>query len=99
MNSSYSDIVDMSDAGKILHTLKVLCEWPSVREQLKLENMYNPELGLDLEQKLFINQQFNTPKVYKKIGANSGDILEKILEWDGTLNEFSMETSTHFQAF
>ena len=37
--------------------------------------------------------------VYEKIGANLGEILEKILEWDGTLDEFSMETSTHFPNF
>ena len=61
--------------------------------------MYNPELGLDLEQKLFTNQQFHAVKVYEKIGAESGDCFEKILEWDGTLDEFSMETSTHFPIF
>ena len=37
--------------------------------------------------------------MYEKIGANSGEILEQILEWDGTLDEFSMETSTHFPNF
>ena len=68
---SYGDIEDTPVAEIRLHTFKVLCEWPSVREQLKLENMYNPELGLDLKQKLFISQQFNTLKVYEKIGANS----------------------------
>ena len=62
-NSSYGDIEDISDAEKRLHTFKVLCEWPSAREQLKLKNMYNPELGLDLEQKLLTNQQFHALKV------------------------------------
>ena len=61
--------------------------------------MYNPELGLDLKQKLIANQQFHALKVYEKIGAKSGYCLEKFLEWDGTLDEFSMETSTHFQTF
>ena len=46
----------------------------------KLENIYNPELGLDFEQKLITDQQFHALKVYKKIGAASGDCLEKILE-------------------
>ena len=61
--------------------------------------MYDPELGLNLEQKFITNQQFHALKVYEKIGANSGDCLEKILEWDGTLDEFSMEISTHFPSF
>ena len=61
--------------------------------------MHDPELGLNLEQKLITNQHFHALKVYKKSGANSGDCLEKILEWDGTLDEFSMETSTHFPNF
>ena len=99
MNSSYGDIVDLSKKEKRRHTSTVLSEWPSAREQLKLEKMYNPELGLDLEQKLIANQQFHALKVYEKIGAESGYCLEKFLEWDGTLDEFSMETSTHFPNF
>ena len=84
---------------KRLHTFKVLCEWASARKQLKLENMHNPELGIHLGQKLQINQQFNTLNVYENIGATSGAILEKILEWDGSLDEFSMDLSTHFPLF
>jgi len=61
--------------------------------------MHNPELGLNLEQKLITNQQFHALKSYEKIGAKSGDCLEKILEWDGTVDEFSMETSIHFPNF
>ena len=61
--------------------------------------MHNPELGLNHEQKLITNQHFYALKVYKKSGANSGDCLEKILEWDGTLDEISMEISTHFPSF
>jgi len=91
--------VDLSTKEKRLHTFTVLCEWPSAREQLKLEKMYNPELGLDLEQKFIANQQFHALKVYEKIGTESGHCLEKFLEWDGTLGEFSMETSTHFPSF
>ena len=99
MNSSYGEIVDMSKEEKRRHTSTVLSEWPSAREQLKLEKMYNPELGVDLEQKFITNQQFHALKVYEKIGAESGYCLEKFLEWDGTLDEFSMETSTHFPSF
>ena len=69
LNSSYGDIVDLSKKEKRRHTFTVLCEWPSTREQLKLENMYDPELGLNLEQKLTTNQQFHALKVYEKIGA------------------------------
>ena len=99
VNMSYGESVDLTTSEKRAHTFKVLCEWPSAREQLKLENMYDFELGTHLRQKLWMNQQFNTLKVYKNIGSLSGAILEKILEWDGTLDEFSMETSTHFPNF
>ena len=54
---------------------------------------------MDLKQKLIANQQFHALKVYAKIGAEAGYCLEKFLEWDGTLDEFSMETSTHFPSF
>ena len=81
--------MDLSKEEKRRHTFTVLSEWPSAREQLKLEKMYNPELGLDLEQKFIANQQFHALKVNEKVGSKSGDFLEKILEWDGTLDEFS----------
>ena len=62
-------------------------------------NMYHPELGTHLGHKLWSNQQFNALKVYKNIGSKSGAILEKILKSVGTLDEFSMETYTHFLIF
>ena len=100
MNMSYGDIMDTTKAEeKILHTLKVFCEWAAARKQLKPENMYNPELGIYLAQKLRLNQQFNSLNVYENIGATSGASLEKILEWDGSLDEFSIELSTHFPLF
>ena len=80
MNMSYGDAVELTTAEKRTHTFKVLCEWPSAREQLKLENMYNSESGIHLGDKLWTNQQFNALKVYKNIDSKSGDILEKILE-------------------
>ena len=46
MNMSYGDDMDITKAEKRLHTFKVLCEWTSAREQLKLGNMYNSELGI-----------------------------------------------------
>ena len=69
MNMSYGDIMDITKVEKRLHTFKVLCEWPSAREQLKLENMYNSEPGIHLGQKLQINQQFKARNVHKKIGS------------------------------
>ena len=99
MNMSYGDSVDLTTSEKRSYTFMVLCEWPSAREQLKLENMYDPELGIHLGHKLWTNQQFNALKVYKNIGSKSWDILEKILEWDGTLDEFPTETSTLFPIF
>ena len=99
LNSSYGDFENLTEEDKRIHTFKVLCEWPSSREQLRLENMYNPELGLNLELKFITNQQFHALDVYEKIGTESGDCLEKIMEWDGTLDVFSAEISTHYPNF
>ena len=84
MNMSYGDEMDITKAEKRLHTFKVLCEWLSAKEQLKLGNIYNSEQSIHLGQKLWINQQFSALNVYKKIGTMSGAILEKISEWDGS---------------
>ena len=62
--------MELSKKEKRLHTFTVLWEWPSAREQLNLENMYDPELGLNLEQKFITNQQFHALKVYEKIELN-----------------------------
>ena len=70
--------MNLSDEEKRRHTFSVLGEWPSAREQLKLEKMYNPELRVDLEQKFIANQQFHALKVYEKIGTESGHCLEKV---------------------
>ena len=99
MDMSYGDAVELTEAEKRVHTLKVLCEWPSAREQLKLENRYDPKLGIHFGDKLWTNQQVSALKVYKSIDAKSGDILEKILEREGTLDVFSTETSSLFPIF
>ena len=53
----------------------------------KLENIYNPELVLDFEQKaIYQSTILYAKKAYEKIDTNSGEILEKMLEWDGTLD-------------
>ena len=77
MNMSYGDAVEVTTAEQRTHTFKVLFEWPSAREQLKLENMYHSELGIHLGHKLWTNQQFNALKVYKNIGSKSGDFFRK----------------------
>ena len=43
MKNIYGEIDELTQAEKIAHTLKVLCERPSAREQLRLENMYDPK--------------------------------------------------------
>ena len=37
--------------------------------------------------------------MYKKLSAKSGAILEDILEWDGSFDEFSNEISTRLPLF
>ena len=91
MNNSYGDITELTKADKIPHTFTVLYEWPSAREQLKLENMYDPKLETHLGDKLWTNQQFSALKVYNTLDATTEDILEKILERKGTLDLFSMK--------
>ena len=99
MNMSYGESMDLATSEKRAHTFKVLCERPSASEHLKLENMYDPELGIHLRHKLWTNQQYSALKVYENIDSKSGAILKNILEWDGTLDEFSTETSTLFPIF
>jgi hypothetical protein len=45
-----------------------------------------------LGDKLWKNQQYNALKVYDSLCANSGDILENILEWEGSFDKFSNKT-------
>ena len=61
--------------------------------------MYDPKSGIHLGDKLWTNQQFSALKIDKSINAKSGDILEKILEREGTLDVFSTETSSLFPIF
>ena len=51
---------------KIAHTFTVLCEWPTAREQFKLENMYDPKLETHIGDKLWTDQQFSALKGSKK---------------------------------
>ena len=64
-----------------------------------MENMYDPKSGINLGDKLWTNQQFSALKVYNNLDASTEDILEKILEREGTLDLFSTETSSFFPIF
>ena len=82
-----------------MHPYKVLRDWPSARDQIHLEQRYNSEHGIHLGDKLWKNQQYIALKVYKKLGAKSGAILEDILEWDGSFEEFTNEIATRLPLF
>ena len=99
MENSIDDLVDTTQEQKTEHIFKVLCEWPSAREQLRLENIYDPKSGINLGNKLWTNQQYSALKVYNKLHASTEDILEKILEREGTLDFFYTKTSSLFPVF
>jgi len=61
--------------------------------------MYDPKSGINLGDKLWTNQQFSALKVYNNLDASTEDILEKILEREGTLDLFLTETSSFFPIF
>ena len=84
MDNSLDELVDITQEQKTEHIFKVLCEWPSAREQLRLENIHDPKSGIHLGNKL---------------DASTEDILEKVLEREGTLDIFSTETSSLFPVF
>ena len=88
INMSYGEEVKLTKSEKLMHAYKVLSEWPSARKQLHMENVYNSEHGIHLGDKLWKNQQYNALKVYDSLCANSGDILENILEWEESFDEF-----------
>ena len=99
MDNSLDELVDITQEQKTKHIFKVLCEWPSAREQLRLENIYDPKSGINLGNKLWTNQKFSALKVYNKLDASTEDILEKILEREGSLDIFYTETSSLFPVF
>ena len=99
MDNSLDELVDLTQEQKTEHIFKVMCEWPSTRVQLRLENIYDPKSGINLRDKFWTNQQFSALKVYNKLDASTEDILEKILEREGTLDLFSTETSSLFPNF
>ena len=48
----YGEEVKLTKSEKLMHSYKVLNEWPSAREQLYLEKIYNSEQGIHLGDKL-----------------------------------------------
>ena len=92
--SNYGEEVQLTKNEKLLHAYKVLGEWQSAREQLHLEHLYNSEFGTHMGEKLRKNQHCNTLNVYKKLDDESGEILDDILEWEGSFDKFANEIST-----
>ena len=78
MNMSYGDEINLTKSEKRLHTCKVLLEWPSAMEQLRLSQLYNFEQGIHLGDKLWKNQQYSALSVYKKLIQNPEQF------WNGT---------------
>ena len=68
-------------------------------EQLHLGQFYNSEYGMQMGDKLWRNQLCSVFNVYKKLGAKFGEILETILEWDGSFDKFSNEISERLPIF
>ena len=91
---NYGEEVQLTKKEKLLHAYKVLGEWQSAREQLHLEHIYNPEFGIHMGEKFQKNQHCYTLNVYKKLDEKSGEILDDILEWEGSFDKFTSETST-----
>ena len=44
-----------------------LRDWTSARAQFHLGQLYNSQRGIHLGEKLWVNQQYNTLNVYKKL--------------------------------
>ena len=91
---NYGEEVQLTKKEKLLHAYKVLGEWQSAREQLHMEHIYNPEFGIHMGEKFQKNQHCYTLNVYKKLDEKSGEILDDILEWEGSFDKFTSETST-----
>ena len=88
---NYGEDVNLSENEKLIHAYAVLREWPSAREQLHLGQLYSSERGIDLGEKLWVNQQYHTLRLYNKLSVETGTILEDILEWDGSFDQFANE--------
>ena len=63
--NSIKEVEDLTDEEKREHAFKVLSEWLSAREQLRLSDLYDPNLDIHLGDKLWTNQQCSALKVYK----------------------------------
>ena len=96
---NYSEDVNLSDYEKLMHAYRVLRKWPSARNQLHLENIYNSERGMDLGEKLLSNQQYHTLSVYNKLSTETETILESILEWEGSFDEFVKDMYSRIPLF
>ena len=95
----YGEDIKLTKSEKLLHAFKVLGEWKPARKQLHLGQIYDYEHGIHSGDKLWRKQHCSALNVYKRLGAKSGEILENILEWDGSFDEFSNEISERLPIF
>ena len=54
---NYGEDTNLSENEKKTHAYTVLRDGPSAREQLRFTQLYNSENGIDLGEKLLVNQQ------------------------------------------
>ena len=71
INMNYGEEVKITKSEKLLHSYRVLGEWPSAREQLPLGRIYNSEHSIHLEDKLWKKQHYSALNVYERFGAKS----------------------------
>jgi len=95
----YGEDVDLSENEKKTHAYTVLREWPSAREQLRLGQLYASEHGINLGENLLANQQYHALSVYNKLSTQTGTILENILEWDGSFDQFANDMYSRIPLF
>ena len=67
---NYGEDINLSENVKKIHAHTVLHEWPSARDQFHLGQLYNSKCGIHLEEKLWVNQQYNTLNIYKKLSGS-----------------------------
>ena len=96
---NYGEDVKLAESEKLTHTYTVLRDWPSAREQLHLGQLYSSERGINLGEKLLVNQQYHALSVYNKLSAETGTIMEDILEWDGSFDQFANDIYSRIPLF
>ena len=96
---NYGEDVNLSESEKLTHAYTVLREWPSAREQLRSGQLQASEHGINLGENLLANQQYHALSVYNKLSTQTGTILENILEWDGSFDQFANDIYSRIPLF